>query len=204
MHAEGFRLSLAYLLDDVVRTRELYARTPDTIDDARVYSGLRSLAASIEHPKPKQLLHDLVQVTLDLCACGSVGLSVLKVGNDGVQFFSWDELAGIYAGYIGGTTPIDHSPCGYTLRRRSPQLFYYPGRYFECLSAAEPPIVEGLVLPLIKADGTNFGTLWIVSHSEAEQFNTTHVRVMQSLCSFTIAALRIFDEPQVARMQSTA
>ena len=99
-------------------------------------------------------------------------------------------MAGVYAGYVGGTTPRDFSPCGTTLDRRSPQLFHYPGRLFTYFQAVEPPLVEGLVLPLT-FDHISLGTIWIVSHDDERKFDREDVRVMTSLSYFTVAALRV-------------
>ncbi|WP_242046420.1 PAS domain S-box protein [Calothrix anomala] len=134
------------------------------------------------------LLQSLVDIALDLCIAGSTGVSLLEKTPNGEEVFRWNVLAGALAQYLGGTTKRDFSPCGVCLDRGTPQLFSHPERYFTYFQAANTPIVEGLVLPLI-GDRHVFGTIWIMSHDEKRHFDSEDVRIMTSLADFTATAL---------------
>jgi hypothetical protein len=125
---------------------------------------------------------------LDLCIAGTAGVSLLETTPNGEEVFRPNVLAGALAQYVGGTTPRNFSPCGVCLEHGTPVLYEYPERYFTYLQAANTPIVEELVLPLI-ADNHALGTIWIMSHSEERHFDSEYVRVMTSLADFTAAAL---------------
>lgn len=176
-------------VDDILITSELYNRCPRSHDPERERAALLQVSAHIGSD-PRALLAQLVDVALSLCDAGSSGLSVIRT-DGGQPKFHWDAMAGVYAPYVGGTTPLDFSPCGTTLKRNSPQLFYYPGRVFTYFNAVSPPIVEGLVLP-VRVEGQPLGTLWIVSHDDSRRFDSEDVRVMDSLCYFTAAVMRSF------------
>ncbi len=75
------------------------------------------------------------------------------------------------------------------MSRGSPQLYHYPERYFPCLQSAEPPIVEGLVVPLL-LDGQALGTIWVLLHDEQRHFDSEDARILTSLADFTAAALQ--------------
>ena len=181
----------AFTVEDIVITSELHARKAprtDGIAEANEYYRIAETLAE----SPAAALQELVNAGVALCNAGSCGLSVLERAA-GQPIFRWTHMAGVYAGYRGGTTPRDFSPCGTTLERRSPQLFRYPGRLFTYFQAVEPPIVEGLVLPLV-FEHQPLGTIWIVSHDEQRRFNKEDVRVMTALGYFTVAALRASDD----------
>lgn len=179
-------------IDDILITPELHsrkARACDSIPEAEAYVRL----AETMNGDPNAALPALVQAGVNLCKAGSCGLSVLQGSPGERTIFRWSHMAGVYKDYVGGTTPRDFSPCGATLDRRSPQLFRYPGRLFTYFQAVEPPIVEGLVLPLF-FEHAPLGTLWIVAHDEERKFDSEDVRVMTALAYFTVAALRACDE----------
>jgi PAS domain S-box-containing protein len=133
------------------------------------------------------LLDCLVQVALELCDAGSAGISLLISTPEGEQF-RWEALSGAYANYVGGRTPRDFSPCGTCLDLGAPQLYDRPARYFEYLGAAQPPIVEGLVVPFYRGEEP-LGTIWVVTHDDRRSFDREDVRVMQSLAGFVGIAL---------------
>lgn len=176
-------------VEDVLITAELNcrkARPSNPEAESRAYAQV----AETFSDSTRSHLQALVECGLKLCHAGSCGLSVLRKAENSMTQFYWSHMAGVYAGYVGGTTPRDFSPCGTTLDRRSPQLFHYPGRLFTYFQAVEPPIVEGLVLPLT-FDHVSLGTIWIVSHDDERKFDREDVRVMTSLAYFTVAALRV-------------
>jgi hypothetical protein len=176
-------------VDEVLITPELSSRRP-TSRDFQTETHAYSEIAETFGGTTESTLQTLVAAGVRMCRAGSCGLSVLQALHGGGTQFCWTHMAGVYANYVGGTTRRDFSPCGVTLDRCSPQLFYYPGRLFTYFQAVEPPIVEGLVLP-VTYDRESLGTLWIVSHDEERHFDSEDVRIMTALAYFTVAALRL-------------
>lgn len=174
-------------LDDILITEELTNRLPKTPNLKAENDAFRALARQLaEHPQT--LLKTLVVIAKDLCQAGTAGVSLLETLSSGETVFRWVAVAGELEQYEQETTPCHLSPCGVCLEHRSPQLYAYPGQYFTSLQAAEPPIVESLVIPLI-AGNQPLGAIWIVSHDPQRRFDAEDVRVMSSLADFTAAAL---------------
>lgn len=182
-------------LEDVLITGEIGRRKPRRPDHAAENRALVTLAREMSD-RPRQLLQRLLDIAVELCHAGSAGISLLKSGGDG-EYFLWEALSGVYAPYVGDTTPRGFSPCGTTLDRNAPQLFFYPARYFTYFGAVEPPIVEGLVIPLY-AQGRPLGTIWIVSHDEDRRFDAEDVRIITSLGEFTSAAFHLLSSLDAA------
>ncbi|MDM9385568.1 ATP-binding protein [Chlorogloeopsis sp. ULAP01] len=176
-------------LEDILITEELSRRNPRSANLLKENQALHALARQLVN-QPQTILQTLVDIALDLCIAGTAGVSLLEITPTGEEFFRWNVLAGALAQYVGGTTPRNFSPCGTCLERGTPQLYQYPERYFTYLQAANTPIVEGLVLPLI-ADNHALGTIWILSHDEQRHFDSEDVRVMTSLADFTAAAVLV-------------
>ena len=180
-------------LHDVLATAELWRRTPRERDLATEADALRSLAENLRDD-PEQMLRSLVDQSITLCGAQTAGLSMVRTDANGTSYFSWDCIRGVLAHCEGGSTPIDHSPCGVTLSHGSPQLFRLPGRYFHYFLDVDPQIVEGLVVPVVVANRA-IATIWIVRHDDDRPFTNTEVEVMSSLASFTGAALRLMSDP---------
>ncbi|MBH8577283.1 PAS domain S-box protein [Nostocaceae cyanobacterium CENA369] len=174
-------------VENIVITEELDRRNSRAANLLKENQALQALARQLVN-QPQTMLQSLVDKALELCIWGTAGVSLLEVTANGEEIFCAHVLAGVLAEYLGGTTPRDVSPCGVCLERGTPQLYSYPERYFTYLQAANTPIVEELVLPLI-ADNHALGTIWIMSHSEQQHFDSEDVRVMTSLADFAAAAL---------------
>lgn len=170
----------------VVITDQLLLRRSRSSDGAIRARVLNALGREVSSP-PQKLLGTLARHALELCEAGSSGLSMLHPEDAG-KLFHWDAMAGRLKDCTGQTTPCDFSPCGYTLERRSPQLFSYPARYFSYFAESPAQIVEGLVIPIF-VDGRGLGTIWVVSHDESCKFNSEDVSAMTSLAAFCEAAL---------------
>lgn len=154
-------------------------------ENAALHSLARHLADDGE-----SLLTTLADVAVELCSpSGTAGVSLLDNAADR-EVFRWVALAGQLAGFLGGTTPRDFSPCGTCLDRNAPQLYFYPERLFTYFAAVKPTIVEGLVLPF-SVNGAALGTIWVVSHDETKKFDREDVRIMAHLADFTAAAYRL-------------
>ena len=170
---------------DVIITGELLRRPPRAPNPTAESEALHSIAASMSGD-PQATLDALVNAALKLCGAGAVGVSLLDKSAGVPGIFNWVALAGTYASYVGNTSPGDFSPCGTCLGYGHAQLFFQPARYFTYLQQAEPPIVEGLVVPFQAGEAA--GTIWVVSHHDNKQFTSEDVRVLTSLGKFAGAA----------------
>ncbi|MUL35172.1 GAF domain-containing protein [Gloeocapsopsis dulcis] len=176
-------------LNDVLITEELFKRSPRPPNLQAENQALRSLAQQMARDS-QSLMQTLLDTALELCQAGTAGVSLLETTPDGEETFRWTVLAGTLAHYVGGSAPRNFSPCGVCLDQGTPVLFSHPERYFTYFQAANTPVVEGLVLPLV-ADHHVLGMIWIMSHDEQRQFDSEDVRIMTSLADFTATALHL-------------
>ncbi len=179
---------LAIKLEDIVITEALKRRPGRAADYKAENDALRALAQHLIDD-PDTLLQRLVDIAVQLCRCGSVGVNIPETTPAGERVFRWAAVAGAYAKYEGKTIPRDGSPSSVCLDRGSPQLFSHPARYFPFFDTIEPPVVEGLVLEL-RGRGEPVGTLWMAMHDDDRQFDLEDVRLLTSLATFTAAALQ--------------
>jgi hypothetical protein len=194
---------MAFLpVEAVVKTAALRNRTARAPNLTAHNTAFFDLSQQLLSP-PLDLLQELLECSLRLCNAGSAGISLLD-DSEGETVFRWVALAGRYRAFVGGTTPRFASPCGYTLDRGTPQLFEEPGRHFVCFEKADPPIVEGLVLPIKGSGGRDPGTIWIVTHTRKVEFDMEDVRVMTSLAGFaSFACHQLAAQNQAAVQAST-
>jgi signal transduction histidine kinase len=151
--------------------------------------------------EPDRVMNALLEAAMHLCCAGSAGLSLLETLPDGKRIFRWVSVAGELTKYVGGSTPLEFSPCGLTLERDAPQLFAYPERRFQYLSECGRPLPEVLVIPIYLGAEVP-GTLWIVAHDEECKFDAEDVRVMTGLAEFTAGALRVIQAYKSERQAS--
>ncbi|MGB6200117.1 MAG: sigma-70 family RNA polymerase sigma factor [Candidatus Acidiferrales bacterium] len=170
------------LITEQLRSRVCRPRSPDCEAEC-----LRVLAQAVA-ASPQHVVDALLEMPISLCGAGTTGLSLVETNDAGEQVFRWTNLTGRLAKHVGGTTPRNFSPCGVTLDRNAPQLFSYPGRYFQYFNQVDIPIVEGLVIPFRISTRTE-GTVWIVSHDEKSRFDSEDARIMTSLAEFAGCAL---------------
>jgi RNA polymerase sigma factor (sigma-70 family) len=176
-------------LEDILITDQLASRPRRHRSSEQETKALRALG-QVAADCPSRLIDCFLQMPIDLCRAGTAGLSFLETNPKGEQVFRWTNLAGQLEEHVGGTTPRNFSPCGVTLDRGSPQLFAYPGRYFNYFNRVKVPIVEALVIPFHVGAMTE-GTLWVVSHKEGIQFDSEDVRIMTTLAEFAGCALHL-------------
>jgi signal transduction histidine kinase len=175
------------LLSEVIRTEELrtrFSREPDFETENRALLHLAQVLAS----NPGQILDRLVQTALGLCAAGSTGISILdsETGGDPNQF-RWRALAGAWADkYLGSLLPRDYSPCGVVITRNSAQLMTEPAKYYDYVSAIDPPCHEVLLVPF-SLGAQPIGTIWAVMHDPNQYFDAEDVRILSSLAKFASA-----------------
>ena len=162
------------------------AREPELAAENAAFQKLVRLMAT----QPTELLPVLLQCAVDLCHADTAGLSLPSRNELGDDIFRWEEMAGAFVAYHGGTTPRNFSQCGVTLDFNTPQLFDRPGRLFTYFNQLPVPVVEGLVVPLRSRDSA-LGTIWIITHHEHRHFDAEDARVMTRLADFTGAALQI-------------
>jgi signal transduction histidine kinase len=177
--AEGIAAQVT-TLEEVDIRGELDARpcrVPDYEAEDRAFA---TLAREMSE-KPGNMLQKLAEVAVDLCGCGTAGISVL----DG-DVFRWEAVAGVFARARGGTMPRNQSPCGVCTDSGSMQLMYLADRLFPAL-LAEPRFVESLLVPF-HHHGQPIGTVWIVSHSFDKRFDKEDERNVRVLARFASAA----------------
>ena len=171
-------------------TPTLYERatgSPDLEAELRAYHELSSLMAV----DPIKAIQRFLDLAVELCpSAGSAGLSELVSKDDG-ELFEWTAMSGDFAGYVGGTTPRDFSPCGLCLDRHHTILVERPGRIFTYFNDAEPEIIEGLIVPLYDTGKVPIGTLWVVSHEEGARFDPNDARVMEQLAVQLVLAIKL-------------
>jgi len=183
------------LVSERLRTR--YTRRPNLESENEF---LHSLAQHLL-TDPEHILEGSIEAVVRLCGAGSAGISLLD-SDEGNEVFRWAAVGGAFKRQKGRIAPRFVSPCGFAFESQAPQLFSYPARYYSCLHGVEPEIVEALVVPL--PDGT--GTIWIVAHSEAVQFDGEHVRLLTGLATFMATSLRLLrlaDEAKRGRPETT-
>jgi PAS domain S-box-containing protein len=193
---------LSTRLEEILITGELSSRPHRLPKLDKENEALHTLAR-VMADSPRHLVDTLLQKALELCHADTAGLSVLEKNEKGEEVFHWTHLAGTLKDYVGGSTPRNHSPCGVTLDRNSPQLFRDAGRYFHYFNDVAVPITEGLVIPLVGNHPT--GTIWIVTHNQHTHFDMEDVRIMSSLAAFTSSALRmihLLDAEHLARIKA--
>ena len=167
--------------EDVLATEAMLARPRKAPDLAAEVAAFREVTALIA-ADPARAVRRFLELALVLCGAGSSGLSVLAEDGRGEPVFRWDALAGAFAPYVGGTTPRRFSPCGLCLDRDATILVSRPARVFRYFEAAEPEIVEGLVVPVRGIDAAPpLGTLWVVHHDRRGRFDAEDARVMEEL-----------------------
>lgn len=171
------------LINSKLQTRP--HREPNLQDEGM---SLRILARMLRSA-PNELINTLLEMAISLCHAETAGLSVLETLPNGEEIFRWTHLAGTLKRFVGGYTLRDFSPCGVCLDHNAPQLFSYPARRFQYLSAAvDIPIVEALVIP-VPLGASAPATIWILSHKEGVEFDAEDARIMTDLADFTGCAL---------------
>lgn len=189
-------------LEDVLITEKLSRRSPRQPHPQAENQALRSLVRQLAQA-PDHMLQSLVDLAVELCSAGAVGVSLVESQANGEEIFRWVASAGSLANYKGQCIDRRLSPCAICLEQAAPVLFSYPERYFTHLQQISlPVVVEELVLPLI-VDGQVLGTIWILTHDQQRQFDSEDVRLMTGLADFTASALRR-SQQQASELQAVS
>ena len=178
-------------LEDIEITQELAIRPRKPADLAAENRAIKLLVRRSAEG-PEHVFQLLVDAVLELCrAAGSAGVCLLEPPMDGQEemVFRIAALAGEYREYEWGRTPRNASPCGLCLDY-GPTLLLNPERRFPYLGAAQPRIVEALLIPLPTEHGPA-GALWITSHDEQSKFDAEDVRIMSDLGGIATAGYQM-------------
>ena len=173
-------------LDEVIATEALERRVPRVCHpeaEAEAMQALKRVLAG----SPRAVLQKLVDVALGLCDAQSAGVSLLEQGSDGRRFFRWHAVAGEWAELLWTTLPREFSPCGAVLDRREALLMIDPERHYAPLGTVQPHVNEVLLVPFA-ARGETVGTVWVVAHDPARQFDREDRRIVGELTVFAAAA----------------
>lgn len=188
-------------VDDVIATELLEQRAPRVRDagaEQRAVGDLkRGLAAS-----PSALLQKLAEVALELCRSESAGVSLLEEDANGRRFFRWHAVSGKWGALRWTTLPREMSPCGTVLDRGEALLMIDPERYYAPMSHVPPRVAEALLVPFA-VGGENVGTVWVVSHDPAIQFDGEDRRIVAELTRFAAGAyerLKSFKPADIAAL----
>lgn len=177
----------------VVITDQLLRRPVREDDKAAELAAMQDVLALVAQ-RPSDAIARFLNITLGLCDAGSAGLSLLVDQPGGQRVFHWDCLKGAFEPFSGGTTPVDFSPCGLCLEAGKAILVERPARVFTYFHQANPPIVEGLIVPLYDDRRVPLGTLWVVSHDEQRRFDAGTARQMGALACLLALAIRLRSE----------
>lgn len=176
--------------DEEFRERQLHTRKMST-----QMEGMQRLARAFLE-QPDTILTELVRAAVELCGADSAGISVERENPTDKEFYEWVAIAGVYSGFLNAILPRYPSACTICLERGRPQHFRVHRRFFEILGVEAPLVVDGILLPW-EVDGTR-GTIFILSHENADAFDSEDVRMMKMLADF--AAMGVRQQKQQARL----
>ena len=172
---------------DIGNDAAYIARKLHVRDTAERMSGLQQLGrAFVEHPNT--ILQELVNAAVELCGADSAGISVERDNATDSNFYHWVATAGEYSGFLNAILPRYPSACGICLERGRPQLFRVSQRFFDILGVTAPPVTDGVLLPW-EVDGTR-GTIFVMSHTQREAFDTQDVAFLEMLADFAALGVR--------------
>jgi hypothetical protein len=163
-------------------SRKLHPR-----DAARQMSGLQRLSRAFVE-SPDTILQELVNIAIDLCEADSAGISVVRPDATDENFYNWVAAAGDYEPFFNAMLPRYPSACGIGLERGAAQHFRVGKRFFDILGVEAPLVADGLLLPWF--EGNTQGTIFVISHSRPEAFDSEDVRMMRTLADFAAMAMR--------------
>ena len=170
------------LSDAAFMARPLHPRDP-----ARISGGLQQLTRAFVE-EPQTILQVLVNTAVDLCGADSAGISLVNEQGTDENYWSWIATAGEYSSFLDASLPREPSACGLTLERERPQLFRVGKPFFDLMGIEAPLVLDGILLPWT-IDGSR-GTIWIMSHQNAEAFDCEDANLMQAFADFAAMAVR--------------
>ncbi len=172
-------------LETILRTEELDRRPPRSPDFEKENRALIALTQALSD-SPQTILQTLADTILNICDCGSAGISLLTTHDGGKRFY-WPAIAGEWQAHIGGGTPRDFGPCGTVLDRNCPLLFTHVERVYTYFEPVRPSVEEALLVPFY-VENKAVGTIWAVAHDHNHKFDAEDKRLLLSLGQFASAA----------------
>ena len=192
---EAVGLEVVDLADETaILQRRLHSR-----NGAMQMEGLHRLAIAFVE-QPESILQELVNAAVRLCGADSAGISVEREDRTDEHYYQWIATAGEYSGFLDASLPRSPSACTVCLERGNAQLFRVKARFFEILGVEAPLVTDGILLPWEVEEMR--GTIFIISHSRAEAFDSEDLHLMQILANF--AAMGIRQQRQQRRLLSQA
>lgn len=180
--------------ESVYARRRLHSR-----NGAMQMEGLHRLAvAFVEHPDT--ILQELVNAAVGLCGADSAGISIEREERTDTHYYQWIATAGVYSSFLNASLPRFPSACGVCLEREAPQLFRVGRRFFDVLGVEGEPVTDGILLPWQVEEMR--GTIFIISHTREEAFDSEDLHLMQILANF--AAMGIRQQRQQAKLLKQA
>ncbi len=161
--------------------------------------GLHRLAVAFVE-QPEGILQELVNAAVQLCGADSAGISIERADKTDQDYYRWIATAGEYSGFLDASLPRSPSACTVCLERGGPQLFRVSKRFFDILGVQASPVTDGILLPWEVEDMR--GTIFIISHSRPEAFDSEDLHLMQILANF--AAMGIRQQRQQMRLVAQA
>jgi hypothetical protein len=149
---------------------------------------------------PETILTELVNAAVRLCGADSAGISIEREGKTEEQYYHWIATAGEYTAFLNATLPKYPSACTVCLERGTPQLFRVDKRFFDILGVEAALVKDGILLPW-QVEKMR-GTIFIISHSNDEAFDSEDLHLMQVLANF--AAMGVRQQRQQERLLKQA
>ena len=193
LEAEG--LELVDLADGkAFAGRRLHSR-----NGAMQMEGLHRLAIAFVE-KPETILQELVNAAVRLCGADSAGISIEREDKTDKDHYKWIATAGEYSAFLNASLPKHPSACTVCLERGTPQHFRVNERFFDLLGLKAPLVSDGILLPWLVEEMR--GTIFIISHSRTEAFDSEDLHLMQILANF--AAMGVRQQRQQIRLLEQA
>lgn len=168
-------------------------------DGSMQMEGLRRIAVAFVE-KPETILQELVDAAVRLCGADSAGISIEREDRTEKDYYQWVAIAGEYTPFLNAVLPRTPSACSVSLERGSPQLFRVDKRFFDILGVTASPVKDGILLPWQVEEMR--GTIFIISHSKEEAFDSEDLHLMQVLANF--AAMGIRQQRQQEQLKTQA
>jgi hypothetical protein len=192
---EAVGLEVVDLTDEAVYSN----RRPHSRNRAMQMEGLHRLAVAFVE-SPETILQELVNAAVELCGADSAGISIEREGKTEEDYYSWIATAGVYSAFLDASLPRYPSACTVCLERGTPQLFRVNERFFDILGIKAALVTDGILLPWEVEEMR--GTIFIISHSRTEAFDSEDLHLMQILANF--AAMGIRQQRQQVKLLSQA
>lgn len=180
---EAAGLEVTDLKDEsVYANRRLHSR-----NGSMQMQGLHRLAVAFVE-NPETILQELVNAAVRLCGADSAGISIEREDRTDDNHYHWIATAGEYSSFMDATLPRTPSACTVCLERGTPQLFRVDKRFFDILGVEAALVRDGILLPWEVEEMR--GTIFIISHSRDEAFDSEDLHLMQILAKFAAMGIR--------------